>query len=164
LMFNDETLDGAEKGLERIKSALRPAAPAAGGASTGTINALTVQLELTQKGFTEAMDDDFNTAGALGKLFDLVRAVNVARDEGATDVHLKPAQNALRELAGVMGLRLAEKTGSAGAEAFIDLLVEVRAEVRKQKLWALSDLIRERLKAEGVTIEDGMEGTNWRYS
>ena len=164
LMFNDETLDGAEKGLERVKSALRPAATAAASASTGAMNALTVQLELTQKGFTEAMDDDFNTAGALGKLFDLVRAINVARDEGATNEQLKPAQDGLRELAGVLGLRLVEKTGSAGAEAFIDLLVEVRAEVRKQKLWALSDLIRKRLEEEGVTIEDGKEGTNWRYS
>jgi cysteinyl-tRNA synthetase len=168
LMFNDETLDGAEKGLERIKSALRPAAASgtASGttASTGALNALSVQLEFTKKGFMEAMDDDFNTAGALGKIFDLVRAINVARDEGATDAQLKPAQETIRELAGVFGLRLTEKTGSAGADQFIDLLVEVRTEVRKQKLWALSDLIRERLKETGVTIEDGKDGTGWRYS
>src|SRR5687767_5810894 len=82
LMFNDETLDGAEKGLERIKSTLRPA-NGSGSLSTGELNALTVQTELTQKGFAEAMDDDFNTAGALGKIFDLVRAINTARDAGA---------------------------------------------------------------------------------
>ncbi len=162
LTFNDETLDGAEKGLERITSALRPAA-AAGAASAGALNALSVQLELTHRGFTEAMDDDFNTAGALGKLFDLVRAINTARDEGATDEQLKPAQDTIRELASVFGLRLSEKTGSGGADAFIDLLVEVRGEVRKQKLWATSDLIRTRLKELGVTIEDGKEGTSWRW-
>ncbi len=164
LMFNDETLDGAEKGLERIKSALRPAAAASGAASAEVLNALSVQLELTRKGFTEAMDDDFNTAGALGKIFDLVRAINTTRDEGATDEQLKPAQDTIRELAGVFGLRLAKKTGSGGADAFIDLLVEVRGEVRKQKLWATSDLIRGRLKELGVTIEDGKDGTSWRYS
>ena len=164
LMFNDETLDGAEKGLERIKSALRPAAAASGSASVGALNALSTQLEFTKKGFTEAMDDDFNTAGALGKIFDLVRAINTARDEGATEAQLKPAQDAIRELAGVFGLRLTEKTGSSDAGAFIDLLVEVRAEVRKQKLWALSDLIRDRLKEMGVTAEDGKDGSTWRYS
>jgi cysteinyl-tRNA synthetase len=42
-------------------------------------------------------------------------------------------------------------------------LVEVRSEVRKQKLWPLSDLIRDRLKELGVTIEDGKQGTTWHW-
>ena len=164
LMFNDETLDGAEKGLERIKSALRPATPKNETAPVGVLNALSAQLELTKTGFLSAMDDDFNTAGALGTLFDLVRAINTARDGVANAAQLKPAQDTLRELAGVFGLRLSEKTGSEGADKFIDLLVNVRSEVRKQKLWPLSDLIRDRLKELGVTIEDGKDGTTtWRY-
>jgi cysteinyl-tRNA synthetase len=163
LMFNNETLDGAEKGLERIKSALRPAAAKAEPASVGVLNALSTQLELTRNGFTASMDDDFNTAGALGALFDLVRAINTARDAGANVSQLKPAQDTLRELAQVFGLRLNEKTGSEGADKFINLLVDVRGEVRKQKLWQLSDLIRDRLKDLGVTIEDSKEGTSWRW-
>ena len=59
---------------------------------------------------------------------------------------------------------LTEKTGSGDADKFVNLLVEVRSEARKQKLWAMSDLIRDRLKELGVTIEDGKEGTTWRYS
>jgi len=163
LVFNDETLDGAEKGLERIKSALRPAPDKGEAAAVGVLNALSVQADLTKSGFTAAMDDDFNTAGALGILFDLVRGVNTARDGGANALQLKPAQNLLRELANVFGLSLSEKTGSEGADKFIDLLVEVRSEVRKQKLWALSDLVRDRLKELGVTIEDSKEGTLWRW-
>jgi len=163
LMFNDETLDGAEKGLERIKSALRPTAEKAGSASIGALNALSAQLELTQNGFSAAMDDDFNTAGALGTLFDLVRAINIARDAGANAVQLNSSQETLRELAYVFGLRLSEKTGSEGADKFINVLIEVRSEVRKQKLWSLSDLIRDRLKELGVSIEDSKEGTNWRW-
>ena len=70
----------------------------------------------------------------------------------------------LRELTGVLGLRLQEKQGSGGdADRFINLLVEVRSEVRKQKLWQLSDLIREQLKERGVMIEDTKEGTTWRW-
>lgn len=64
---------------------------------------------------------------------------------------------------GVLGLKLAEKQGSADADAFINLLIEVRADVRKQKLWALSDQIRDKLKELGVTIEDSKDGTSWRY-
>ena len=55
----------------------------------------------------------------------------------------------LRELTGVLGLRLSDKQGSAQADPFVDLLLEVRSEVRKQKLWALSDLIRDRLADAG---------------
>ncbi len=168
-MFNEETLDGAEKGLERIKTALRSAAVTSSPqgkvatASPEATSALQAQTNSTRAAFVAAMDDDFNTAGALGSLFDLVRAINTARDSGADDGLLKPAQDTLRELAGVLGLRLSEKTGSGGADKFIDLLLEVRAEVRKQKLWAVSDLIRDRLKELGVTVEDSKEGSTWRY-
>jgi cysteinyl-tRNA synthetase len=65
-------------------------------------------------------------------------------------------------LTGVLGLRLVEKKSASGdAGKFISLLIEVRAEARKQKNWALSDLIRDRLKELGVIIEDGKDGTSW---
>ncbi len=163
LVFNDETLDSAEKGLERIKSALKPASATTSSASAEALVALSAQVEATRTEFTSAMDDDFNTAGALGVLFDLVRAVNTARDAGADDAQLKPGQDTLRELTGILGLCLTEKTGSGDADRFVNLLVEVRSEVRKQKLWALSDLIRDRLKELGVAIEDGKQGTTWHW-
>jgi cysteinyl-tRNA synthetase len=163
LMFNEETLDGAEKGLERIKSALKLAPAAAPGAAPEALSALEKQTAATREAFVAAMDDDFNAAGALGGIFELVRAINAARDAGATGEQLQPAQDAIRELAGVFGLRLAEKKGSGDADKFIDLLLEVRAEVRAQKLWALSDLIRDRLKALGVTVEDSKQGSTWHW-
>jgi cysteinyl-tRNA synthetase len=109
------------------------------------------------------MDDDFNTPLAIASLHELVKAINSARDNGATDEQLQPAQATLRELTGVLGLRLQEKQGSGDADKFIDLLIEVRSEVRKQKLWQLSDLIRNQLKERGVVIEDSKEGTKWRW-
>jgi cysteinyl-tRNA synthetase len=163
LQFNDETLDAAEKSLDRLKSGLRPAAPAAKGLPAGSAAELAAQAETSAKAFTDAMDDDFNSAGALAGIYELVKAINTARDAGASDEQLKPAQEALRELTGAFGLRLSEKQGSGGADKFVDMLVEVRAEVRKQKLWALSDQIRDRLKELGVTIEDAKDGTTWRW-
>ena len=163
LMFNEETQDAAQKNVERLKSGLRPAPASASGLSAGSASELTAQADSIKQAFTDAMDDDFNTAGALAALFELIKAINTARDNGATDAQLLPAQNTLRTLTGVLGLRLQDKKGSADADGFINLLVEIRAEVRKQKLWAMSDLIRDRLKELGVTIEDGKEGTTWRW-
>ena len=163
LMFNDETLDAAQKNVERLKSGLRPASASAKGLPAGNASELSVQAESTKAAFTVAMDDDFNTAGAIAALFELVKAINTARDNDATDEQLLPAQNMLRTLTGVLGLRLQDKRGSANADGFINLLVEVRTEVRKQKLWALSDLIRDRLKELGVILEDSKDGTNWRW-
>ncbi len=162
LMFNDETLDAAEKSVDRLKSGLRPARPAL-SAVEGSASGLATVVDSAKENFTNAMDDDFNTAGAVAVLFELVKAINTARDNGATSDELKPAQSVLRELTGVLGLRLQDKQGSGETDKFVNLLIEVRSEVRKQKLWPLSDLIRDRLKELGVTIEDSKDSTTWRW-
>jgi cysteinyl-tRNA synthetase len=164
LTFTDESVGAAENAVERLRTALRPAPASAAGLPPGTAAELASQAEDTKRAFTEAMDDDFNTAGALAAIFELVRAINTARDGGASAAQLQPAQDVLRELTGVLGLRLAEKQGQGGADKFIDLLVDVRTEARKQKLWTFSDLIRDKLQGLGITIEDSKEGTSWRWS
>jgi cysteinyl-tRNA synthetase len=164
LSYSDEIMDAAERGLDRLRSALKPAPANAPGASADMRSALDKQTETTQQTFIEAMDDDFNSSGGLAALFELVRLVNTARDAGAASAELKPAQDTLCTLAGVLGLRLNEKKASGGdADRFIALLIDVRAEMRKQKNWAMSDLIRDRLKDLGVAIEDGKDGTSWRW-
>lgn len=109
------------------------------------------------------MDDDFNTPVALSHLFDLVRAINQARDAGVGEAALGRAQAVLRESAGVLGLRLGAGEGEVRQAApFIELLIEVREELRKAKQWALADRIRDQLAARGVLLEDGKAGTTWR--
>ncbi|MGA2489872.1 MAG: cysteine--tRNA ligase [Anaerolineales bacterium] len=165
LSYSDDIVVAAERGLDRLRSALKPAPASAPGAAAEVRTALDQQAEATQQTFVESMDDDFNSCGGLAALFELVRAVNTARDVGATDAQLKPAQDTLRALTGVLGLRLAEKKASGGdADKFIALLVEVRSEARKQKNWALSDLIRDRLNDLGVAIEDSKDGTAWHWA
>jgi cysteinyl-tRNA synthetase len=170
LAFTDEAIDSAEKGLDRLRSGLRPARPtlsevegSAKGLPAGTAAELISQAASSQESFESAMDDDFNTAGAVAALFELVKAINTARDGGATAEQLAPAQTTLRQLTGVLGLRLQEKKGSGDTDKFVNLLVEVRSEVRKQKLWALSDQIRDKMIELGVMIEDSKEGTTWRW-
>ena len=165
LSYSDEIVDAAERGLDRLRSALKPAPASAAGAPAETVTWLADQSETTQQTFIEVHGRRFQLLpAALAALFELVRVINTARDAGATDAQLKPAQDTLRTLTGVLGLRLGEKKASGGdADKFIALLVEVRSEARKQKNWALSDLIRDRLKELGVAIEDSKDGTTWHW-
>jgi len=165
LTFNDDVIEQAELGLDRLHSALRPALPGSHGAPDASLALLDQQVKVTRSGFKEAMDDDFNTAGSLGILFELVRVINQTRADGANDGELKPAQDVLRELTGVYGLSMQQsKTIENSANAFIDLLVELRTDLRKQKLYAMGDQIRDRLAKLGVVLEDSKEGTTWRWN
>lgn len=161
LKFGDETIGHAKKALDRLRSALRPALPSAEGEMP---EALSQQIETTRQSFLETMDDDFNTAGALGHLFDLVRAINQARDQGTNDEALSQARAVILEFTGILGLTL-EQSAVEGGEAapFVNLLIEMRAELRAQKLWELSDQIRDRLTELGVVLEDSKEGSTWRW-
>lgn len=163
LTFNDEVIEQGERSLERLRSALR-AAYSSGDRTLESIDkALQNQIYATRQGFLDSMDDDFNTAGALGHLFDLVRVINQARDAGADQESLQPAHDLLLELSSVFGLRLDKYRKETGdAAPLIDLLVEVRQELREQKLWSLSDKIRDQLEALGIMLEDTKEGTSWR--
>lgn len=164
LTFNNEVIEANQRALERLLSALRPASPGATGASSDLLDKLNEQVETTQKGFTDAMNEDFNTAGAMGYIFDLVRVINQARSENATDDELASAQNLLSEFTEVLGLTLKEREkATTGADAFIELLVNLRNELRQQKHYQLADRVRDDLADLGVTIEDTSQGSSWRW-
>ena len=126
--------------------------------------------------FLEALDDDFNTGGAIGDLFDLVRRLNkfvddesleeeTARDKTRLAV-LKQGATTLRELAATLGLfRKPPEAGPAVDDTLVDklleLLVEIRSEARKAKNFATADKIRNSLAELGVTLEDRPGGTEW---
>jgi cysteinyl-tRNA synthetase len=165
LTFTDEVLEQSQKALDRFQSALRPAIPSAKGAPPEILKALEKQIQAAQENFIFAMDDDFNGAGALGGLFDLVRVINQTRTSGATDAELQVAQDKIRELCAVLGLQLTgADNDNSKADAFIDLLLEMRTSLRNDKQWDYSDLIRDRLKDLGVTLEDSKDGTTWRWA
>ncbi|MCB0090856.1 MAG: cysteine--tRNA ligase [Caldilineaceae bacterium] len=167
VMFNAESINGAERSLARLVGGLRPAT---GATSVGdAADALREATENARANFITAMDDDFNTSSALATLFELVRAINTARSNGVSGPFYLAAQKTLRELGDVLGLRLdapaePDAAGAAvGAKPFIDLLVEVRAGLREAKQWALADKVRDQLGAMNVVLEDGATGTTWRF-
>ncbi len=160
LTFNEETIDHAVKALKRLRSALKPALPQEGWDKDRLVNSAAKVKEHFQK----AMDDDFNTAGALGHIFDYVKEINQARDEGADQEALDAAQTVLKELTSVLGLDLELPEVQEGAAGeFIDLLIEIRAKLREEKNWDLSDLIRDQLEELGVLLEDNSQGTTWHW-
>ena len=109
------------------------------------------------------MDDDFNSALALGEMFEFVRRINKARDAGASQQALDGAQAVLRELAETLGLRLEPRVDLEPlVEELIQLLLGVREELRSAEQWDLADSIRHRLAELGVVLEDGASGTTWR--
>jgi cysteinyl-tRNA synthetase len=164
LSYSEEILSQVEKGIERLRGGLKEQLPGAGGASVECLNNLAEKTAAVKAAFIEAMDDDFNTAGALGQLFDFVKVINQARAEGATDEQLRPAQNMLLELTSVLGLTLeTEKAGSTEVDGLVNLLIEVRKDLRANKMWAISDKIRDRLEELGIVLEDGKEGTSWYW-
>jgi cysteinyl-tRNA synthetase len=162
LMFNEDIVRQAEGALERLRMAFKPAVPGPQPVPAVEESLAGATTEARRR-FEAAMDDDFNTSGALSHLFELVRSINQARDMGVAEGPLGKGQAELRQLAGVLGLRLEEQGGAAQSAApFIDLLLEVREEMRRAKQWAIADRIRDGLAGLGVLIEDGKSGTTWR--
>ncbi|MCS7206883.1 MAG: cysteine--tRNA ligase [Dehalococcoidia bacterium] len=152
LTWSEEGVASSERAVERLRAALREGpGPADGPPFDPT--------PFVQR-FTQAMDDDLNTPQALAVLFDLARELNRAREGGASVVH---GIETLRQLAGTLGLTLREPVKTdLTARPFIDLLVEVRGELRKTRQYALADRIRSRLLDLGIVLEDTPQGTRWR--
>jgi cysteinyl-tRNA synthetase len=126
--------------------------------------------------FLEAMDDDFNTGSAIGKLFDLVRLLNKFADAEKLEGTSEPSADALatltqgtktlREMAVTLGLfRKPVEMKSSGDDSLVaqlmELLIELRALSRKNKDFATADRIRKRLAEIGVMLEDRPGGTEW---
>jgi len=151
LNYSEEGLESARRAAERLLLA----AEVPGGEGPPA----DIASEEYQRRFTEVMDDDLNTSAALAVLFDLARDINRARDAGRDTAE---AQGVMRKLAGILGLTLTQPKSIKGAEPFIDLLVNLRNDLRAAKQFALADQVRDRLAELGITLEDVAEGTRWR--
>jgi cysteinyl-tRNA synthetase len=133
--------------------------------------ALPAEVAEHRQQFLEAMDDDFNTGGALGELFEIVHAVNRISTSPAAIAGNSPeylaAMTVLRELSQILGLfrkppAHPQASGDGLTTPLLELLLELRARLRKDKNFALADEVRNRLTALGVVLEDRPDGTKWR--
>lgn len=124
--------------------------------------------------FLAAMDDDFNTGGAIGTLFDLLRLLNRFVETNKLESAVTPERGAaliaaatvLKELTAILGVfRVApveEKADDGGlADSLMAILIDLRLAAKKNKDFATADKIRDDLKAVGVVLEDRPGGTVW---
>ena len=150
LVYREDVVESHERAAERLRRAAAAENEDARGES--------MDASGFRERFVDAMDDDLNTPRALAVLFDMSREMNRARAEGRDT---SDARSVLQELAGVLGLTLEESHGG-DVGPLMDLFIETRAALRKNKQYDIADSIRDRLSDLGYTLEDGPSGTTWK--
>ncbi|MGQ0722708.1 MAG: cysteine--tRNA ligase [Candidatus Eiseniibacteriota bacterium] len=170
-----ERLDEAVAKLDRLRNFLHAAAHVVAGNSSSARPAALHHLEgrdaefhavmeRTAREFDEALDDDFNAAGAIGKMFELVREANIYLAEGGLSPFYKglltSAGEQLRSQAGLLGIRLedGDGPGQTAPEEVLGL-VRQREEARRRKAWGEADRLRDLLKDSGWLVEDRPDGS-----
>jgi cysteinyl-tRNA synthetase len=171
--FGREALLAAQRGVERLHSAVRDVRhrlSTMGPAGTADLSYMT-DLDQYRKRFIEAMDDDFNTAGALAALFDMTREINrqINSDTPVSRGTLAGIDRLYRELGGqVLGLipdnLAAPGTSADVTSSLMQLLIDLRQEYRRNQEYDKADTIRDRLTLLGIVLEDHPNGTSWRFS
>lgn len=180
--FNDEVMTSTKKAyavftrlFERIERLTGQPLPAA--ASNIRDSDLSKSTAAYRQKFVDTMDDDFNTAGGIGVMHELAGEINSFIERTGLERSKDPAalQSAtaaaatLKSLGGMMGLfRVTAPAAGTGSESaglvddLMKLLIQLRADARKSKNFAIADSVRNGLTALGITLEDRPDGTLWR--
>jgi cysteinyl-tRNA synthetase len=166
--FNDRSLKQAERNLEKLLNAMEKfdalrerERKRAGGEE------LLKQVEKIRQKFEEAMDADFNTALAVSALFSLTREINqYVKDhvEIRAEVKKKIIGIAKRLVEDVLGIKMERRKPETDklVENLMNLIIDIRRQMREREDWKTADKIRAKLRALGLVLEDTLEGTTWK--
>ena len=169
--FTDERLKGAETSLNRLYNSLEVLEDAKKDSVERGLNdeeqLFGDNLQKLRNEFVNAMDEDFNTPRALASLFEMSKEINRFLDENkqVSKKILETVYDSFSELGKVLGLFQQEKTREIGgqlADDLVQLLFDLREELRKKGEYGLSDEIRSKLQELGLVIEDTAEGPKWK--
>ena len=159
LDFSNEALLAAQKGWQRMQSAFKLVS------NLPTVNeGATLEVDDITASIVSSLNDDLNTPQAIAALFELSRRINLINDgkEQITAGTREKMEQLIQDYCvGVLGL-VAEDAGAGdGLSDAMDIILALRGQAKADKNWALSDQIRDALKAKGFEIKDGKEGTTW---
>ena len=163
LNFTWASLAQAEEAMRRLTDCL---ARVGAVATAGSHDEVAARVDEARAAFTAAIEDDLNTAAALGAVFELVRWLNAAIDAGQLGRGDLPtvlvAFEAFDQVLGILSLRRAEDAQPPVPLEEIDQLIEERRAARGRRDFAAADRIRDDLTARGVLLEDSAGGTRWK--
>ncbi|MDD6397542.1 MAG: cysteine--tRNA ligase [Anaerovibrio sp.] len=173
LDFSEDRIKEAQAGLVRLKTAYDRGQELL--KQEGNSDADAAMAEAAAKAmddFYEAMDDDFNTALAIGYMFTLSKEINtyvndvVNKGKAFDKKHFGQLMDVYGKMAEIIGifessLEMPAAEGEMAAEE-IEALIAERAEAKKAKNWARADEIRDSLKEQGIILEDSAAGTTWK--
>ncbi|MEM2455264.1 MAG: DALR domain-containing protein, partial [Candidatus Bathyarchaeia archaeon] len=172
LDFNSESIGAAKANVEKILGAIERLLSMAERDEKGPEEeALLSQVLEAKRKFEEAMDDDFNTPLAIAAVFEIIKAINTYMSQN--NIIEKSTKKKVYEtirifVEDVLGIKIrvegwreTEKQ-MAIVKGLMDLILEVRQEMRKRKEWKISDEIRDKLQKMGFIIEDTPKETRWR--
>lgn len=175
LDFDHEKLEEARKALGRLKTTLTlageftAAGPAEDAALEGNNKDFLAMVKQQEEKFTEAMEDDFNTARALGYLFEMSHTINgfianADRTSPSNQTAVRTALSLFTQLADILGI-FQEHPQEAGraVDGLIKLLLDLRQQARKEKDFALADDIRQFLNEQHIVVEDTADGSRFLY-
>jgi cysteinyl-tRNA synthetase len=189
VLFNEPAIEEAGVGLEAFYRLFKrytratgkdfyalkpPKTREAGGIDARDDATLQAAVECREK-FIAAMDDDFNTGGAIGELFELAKITNKFCDDadlegkGKTDAaavaKFTTLLTTLKELSSILGIFTQPVASATGSDELLSkvmpLVIELRAAARKNKNFAVADKIRDALGPAGIALEDRAGGTEW---
>ncbi|MBP6213593.1 MAG: cysteine--tRNA ligase [Pyrinomonadaceae bacterium] len=160
LNFTFEGLKGAESTVERLRN-FRQRVTESRTYDFGVNSIFGERVAISIRDFTNAMDDDFNTALALAAIHDLVRDINSGMHaQGLLERDKELLLETISRFDSVLGIFGAETTEILDAE--IDALIQERQNARQNRDFGRSDEIRDLLAAKGIILEDTKDGVRWK--
>lgn len=164
--FSDTILDQSKAGLERLTNARDRAEFILDKLVEDNLKdsekELLKQVDSYRDKFTEAMDDDLNTADAISAIFELAKFMNTNIQEESSKEFVQKNLDIFNELTGVLNIVQKSTEEDDGLTEKVEELIAKRAEAKKNKDFSLADQIREELTNMGISIEDTRQGVKWK--
>lgn len=174
IQFGDQLVDESREGLQRlvilrdtVREKIRDLEKLTGNAvlpitPEGVVPVVALDITPYREAFTEAMDDDFNTANALAVLFEFGHEVHRLIAQQSTGPWLHEALRFIEECDSVLGILALANTQEGPLDDEVQKMIDARQAARKAKDFKEADRIRDDLAARGIILEDSASGVRWR--